>query len=86
MSRVHLHENVTILCSGHCRVVSTMSDKEQIEVYKNFAIFMTPPLTKRALYFLEDTTILTVHSNPDNIRDVEELERRLAVNNFEDVK
>ena len=86
VSQVHLHESVTVLCGGHCRVISTMQDEERIDVYKDFAVMNTPPLTKRALYFLENTTIFTVHPNPDNIRDIEELERMFVVDNFEDLK
>ena len=86
VSQVHLHEHMTILAAGHCRVISTMQDEERIDVYKDFAIMNTPAHTKRALYFLEDTTIITVHPNPDNIRDIPELERMFVVDNFEDIK
>ena len=86
VSQVHLHESVTILCGGHCRVISTMQDEERIDVYKDFAIMNTPAHTKRALYFLEDTTIITVHPNPENIRDVKAMENLLVVDNFEDIK
>ena len=84
VSQVHLHENITILARGHCRVISTMQEEERIDVYRDFAIFKTLPYTKRALYFLEDTTILTVHPNPENITDIELLEERLVKSNFTD--
>jgi len=86
VSQVHLHEHMTILAAGHCRVISTMQDKEQIDVYKDFAIMNTPPHTKRALYFLENTTIFGVFPNPDNIRDIPTLEAMFVVDNFEDIK
>ena len=86
VSQVHLHEHLTILSSGHCRVISTMQDEERIDVYKDFAIMNTPPLTKRALYFLENTTIFGVFPNPDNIRDIPTLESMLVVDNFEDLE
>ena len=85
-SQVHKHEHITVLCAGHCRVVSTTQKQDQIDVYKDFAIMVTPPMTKRALYFLENTTILTIHPNPENIQDVPELEKILVVDNFEDLK
>ena len=85
VSQVHLHEHLTILAAGHCRVISTMQNEEQIDVYKDFAIINTPSLTKRAIYFLEDTTILTIHLNPDNIRDIPTLEAMLVVDDFKDV-
>ena len=86
ISQIHKHEHITVLCAGHCRVVSTTQEQDQIDVYKDFAIMVTPPMTKRALYFLENTTILTIHPNPENIQDVPELEKILVVDNFEDLK
>ena len=85
VSQIHLHEHMTILAAGHCRVVSTMQNEERIDVYKDFAIMTTPPNTKRALYFLENTTIITVHQNPDDCRDIPELEKRLVVDSFEEI-
>ena len=86
VSQVHLHEHMTILAAGHCRVISTMQDEERIDVYKDFAIMNTPAHTKRALYFLENTTIFGVFPNPDNIRDIPTLEAMFVVDNFEDIK
>ena len=86
VSQVHLHEHITILAAGHCRVISTAQNEEQIDVYKDFAIINTPANTKRALYFLENTTILTIHPNPDDIRDIPELEKMFVVDNFEDLE
>ena len=37
------------------------------------------------LYFLENTTIITVHQNPDDCRDIPELEKRLVVDSFEEI-
>jgi hypothetical protein len=65
---------------------STMQNEERIDVYKDFAIINTPAHTKRALYFLENTTILTIHPNPDDIRDIPELEKMFVVDNFEEIK
>ena len=62
-----------------------MQGKEQVDVYKDFAIMTTPPHTKRALYFLEDTTIFCVYPNPDDCRDIPELEKRLVVDTFEEI-
>ena len=83
-SQIHKREHITVLCAGHCRVVSTSQSENRIDIYKDFAIMVTPPLTQRALYFLEDTTIITVHTNPDNIRDMKELENMHVMNNFEE--
>jgi len=83
-SRVHQEANLFILVKGHARVVSTTQEKEQIDVYKDFAIFVTPPRTKRALHFLEDTIILTVHPNPEDSKDVEELVSRITTETFEE--
>ena len=62
-----------------------MQKEERVDVYKDFAIMTTPPHTKRALYFLEDTTIFCVYPNPDDCRDIAELEKRLVVDTFEEI-
>jgi hypothetical protein len=64
--------------------VSTTQDEDRVDVYSDFAIMVTPPMTKRALYFLEDTTILTIHSNPENVRDMKELELNHVMDSFEE--
>ena len=86
VSRVHLHESVTVLCGGHCRIISTMQNEERVDVYKDFAILTTAPMTKRVLYFLENTTMLCVYPNPDNIRDIAELERMFVVDDFKEIE
>ena len=83
-SQIHKNEHITVLCAGHCRVVSTTQDEDRVDVYSDFAIMVTPPMTKRALYFLEDTTILTIHSNPENVRDMKELELNHVMDSFEE--
>lgn len=85
-SRVHQEENIFILVKGHARVVSTTQEKEHVEIYKDFAIFVTPPRTKRALCFLEDTIILTVHPNPENTKDTDALVDRISTVSFEENK
>ena len=84
VSRVHKDPNLFILAKGHVKIVSTTQKKEQVDVFKDFAICTTPANTKRVGYFLEDTIILTVHPNPDDSRDIEELESRIAIDSFEE--
>jgi len=43
------------------------------------ATMITKPGAKRALHMIEDTAITTVHANPDNITDHEEIWEMLAV-------
>ena len=85
VSAEHNESNVSILVSGHIRVVSTKQEEDVVEVYKDFAIFTTPPQTKRALYLLEDTIFITIHPNPTNTQDIVELEDRLAKEGAEKV-
>ena len=84
VSRVHKDPNLFILVKGHVKIVSSTQKKEQVDVFKDFAICTTPPNTKRVGFFLEDTIILTVHPNPDDSRDIEELESRIAFDSFEE--
>ena len=84
VSRVHKDPNLFILVKGHVKIVSSTQKKEQVDVFKDFAICTTPANTKRVGYFLEDTIILTIHPNPDDSRDIEELEARIAIDSFEE--
>lgn len=79
---IHRFECVTIMPSGHVRTVTTIQTENVVEVYKGFAIFSSPAGSKRAMFALEDTVWSTVHSNPDNERDIAKLEARLVTNDF----
>ena len=38
---------------------------------------MTKPGTKRICYFLEDTVCVTVHPNPDELTDLDKIEKKI---------
>lgn len=46
---------------------------------------VTPVGTKRMLYIHEDCVWVTVHTNPENITDLEKIEERIIAKSFDDV-
>ena len=78
--KIHKHKHPSFLLKGSVLVVTEENGKE----------VLTAPLsmvsasgTKRALFSLTDLVWVTVHNNPTNTRDIEELEREIAVDTFE---
>jgi hypothetical protein len=74
-SKTHLVENFVVLVQGHLTVVSTDGYKHDIRAPY---LGITKPGTKRAVWAHEDSVLVTFHPNPDDCRDIEELERRFA--------
>jgi hypothetical protein len=80
-TRVHRNECYNVISQGDVSV----RDLEGVKRYVAPFMMVTKPGTKRALFAHEDTVWTTVHPNPDNCRDIEELERRLAYCDREDL-
>lgn len=80
-TRVHRNECFNIISMGDVSV----RDLWGVKRYMAPCQMVTKPGTKRALFAHEDTLWTTVHPNPDNCRDIEELERRLAWCDREDL-
>jgi len=73
ISKTHNFENLTIISKGKCVEVTEEHERRIIEAP---CTLISPPGVKRALYMLEDTVWTTVHHNPDNEKDLDELEQR----------
>lgn len=71
-SKTHKLENLSIISKGKCVEISESKGKQLIEA--PFTM-ISPPGMKRALYMLEDTVWTTVHHNPTNTKDLDELEQ-----------
>lgn len=71
VGKLHKHEHSNIISQG---IVSVLTEFEAA-TYHAYCMFTTPPGTKRALVALEDTIWTCVHLNPDNITDLDELEK-----------
>jgi hypothetical protein len=80
-TRVHRNECFNVISMGDVSVRDLQGVKRYVAPY----MMVTLPGTKRALFAHRDTLWTTVHPNPDNCRDIEELERRLAYCDREDL-
>lgn len=80
---IHRHEHPVFLLKGKAKIITESGGVETIT-----APFygISPAHTKRFVYAIEDTVWVTTHVNPDNCRDIEELERRLVAEHYEDIK
>lgn len=69
LSRIHRFEHVFVIRTGAVRVITHDADKE----YVAGDMGITLPGTQRILLNHQQTTWVTIHRNPDNIRDPEVL-------------
>jgi quercetin dioxygenase-like cupin family protein len=80
IGKIHKHENTFFLLKGKLQV---FTEKGVIEM--EAPIYgVSPSGTKRVVYALEDSVFLNVHPNPENIYDIEELEKIMIVSSFEE--
>ncbi len=77
--KIHKTEHLTIIASGVCAFAAS----EDAEVFCAPQVFLNKVGDKRAVYAIEDTVIMTVH--PTDKTDVEELEKELVTENYEEV-
>ena len=75
VGEVHKHSHFTILAEGKSKIVSQDGD---LEVEAPF-VFISTPHAKRSVYAITDCTWITVHLNPDNCQDIEEVENRHVI-------
>jgi hypothetical protein len=81
VTRIFKKSHATFMLLGDCSVLTekgVMRVKAPMHMVTNVG-------TKRVIYTHEDTVWITIHANPDNIRDIEELERIHATNDYKDL-
>jgi mannose-6-phosphate isomerase-like protein (cupin superfamily) len=78
VGKVHKTEHFYIVLSGRVRVTTDDGVIELDAARDGPQIMTCPPGTKRAVLVLEDAWRMNVHRNPDNITDIEMLERELV--------
>lgn len=79
MSRTHLTEHPFFIMRGRCLVVDTHGNAEVLEAPFSGVTLVN---TQRALVIEEDTWWVTVHANPDNLTDPDEIMRRITTMAF----
>ena len=78
--KIHKHQCLNILAKGRRRTVVD----GRLQDISAPHIHLSPAGSKRVSYTLEDSVWITVHENPDNCSDIEELENRFVCDTEED--
>ena len=79
-SAIHKHSYGFFLLSG----VLASSKEDGIEEFVAPCYIISPQGAKRIVYAIEDCIITTIHANPTNTRDLDELARINVVFNWEE--
>ena len=77
---IHKHRHMCFLLTGHLSVASSSGVKE----YKAPCYIISEPGEKRVLYSHEDSCWYNTHKNPDNIKDIRELEKQIVALSYEE--
>lgn len=70
VGKKHKHEHLMMVLKGHAKVVTEFGDQE----VKAGFIHVSQPGAKRVVYAIKDTTFVTVHLNPSDTTDIEQIE------------
>ena len=79
---IHKHRHMCFLLEGHLSVASSSGVKEYIAP----CYIISEPGEKRILYAHKDSHWYNTHKNPDNIEDVQELEKHIVALSYEEYK
>ena len=79
---IHKHKHMCFLLEGHLSVASSSGVKEYIAP----CYIISEPGEKRILYAHKESHWYNTHKNPDNINDVEELEKQIVAVSYEEYK
>ena len=77
---IHNHLHVWFLLTGHLAV----STEDAIEEFVAPCYVVASPGSKRVIYAMEDSIFVNIHKNPENIKDIEKLEKEIVSLTFED--
>ena len=79
---IHKHLHMCFLLEGHLSVASSAGVREYIAP----CYIIAEPGEKRILYAHKESHWYNTHKNPDNIKDVEELEKQIVALSYEEYK
>ena len=75
---IHLDEHANIISAGTLRILT----EDGIATYSAPSTFICRPGVKKVGMVIDDVTMTNIHPNPENIRDIDVLERRLFVRDY----
>ena len=77
---IHNHLHIWFLLTGHLAV----STEDVIEEFVAPCYVVASPGSKRVIYAMEDSIFVNIHKNPENIKDIEKLEKEIVSLTFEE--
>ena len=77
---IHNPLHVWFLLTGHLAVAT----EDSIEEFLAPCYVLATPGSKRVIYAMEDSIFVNIHKNPDNIKDINELESEIVSKTFEE--
>jgi quercetin dioxygenase-like cupin family protein len=78
VGRIHKHEHAVFVMKGDISVMS----EDGVKRIRAPQSLISPPGTKRVGYAHEDTIWITVHANPENLVDTDEIINYLTVDDY----
>jgi len=80
IGHIHNHEHVWFLLTGHLAVAT----EKMVEEHISPCYVVAQPGSKRVIYALEDSIFVNIHKNPNNTRNIEELEKEIVSTTFKE--
>ena len=80
--KIHKHCHPSFLLSGD---VSVITENGGVERLKAPVSMISPAGTKRIVYAHEDSVWITVHCNPDDLRDLKQLEDLIIAKSYDEL-
>ena len=77
---IHNHLHVWFLLAGSLTIVTETSSEDFIAP----CYVISKPGAKRVIYAHEDSIFVNIHKNPDNIKDIDELEAIIVSKNYKE--
>ena len=77
---IHNHLHVWFLLTGFLTIVTETSNEDFIAP----CYVISKPGAKRVIYAHEDSIFVNIHKNPDNIKDIDQLEAIIVSKNYKE--
>ena len=77
---IHNHLHVWFLLTGNLAVAT----EDSIEEFVAPCYVLATPGSKRVIYATEDSIFINIHKNPNNIKNIDELESEIVSKTFEE--
>ena len=82
VGKIHRHEHPNFLMKGKVTVVTEEGGIEELQAPR---FMISPAGTQRAVYVHEDCVWFTIHNNPENLTDLEELEELIIAKSYNEI-